>query len=62
MHATIDVRLTVSIDDGKTIPLTTLAEFVTDQNAESVLLEGLIECLNAARVEALCGEKHTYDR
>ena len=58
MHATIDVRLTVSIDDDKTIPLATLAEFITDQNVESVLLEGLVESLDAARVEALCGEKH----
>jgi len=58
MHATIDVRLTVSIDDNKTIPLATLAEFITDQNVESVLLEGLIESLDAGRVEALCGEKH----
>ena len=60
MHATIDVRLTVSIDDDKTIPLATLAEFITDQNIESVLLEGLIESLDAARVEALCGEKHAH--
>ena len=60
MHATIDVRLTVSIDDDKTIPLATLAEFITDQNIESVLLEGLVESLDAARVEALCGEKHAH--
>ncbi len=60
MHATIDVWLTVSIDDDKTIPLATLAEFVTDQNIESVLLEGLVESLNASRVEALCGEKHAH--
>jgi hypothetical protein len=37
MYATIDVRLTVSIDDDKTIPLATLVEFITDQNVESVL-------------------------
>nr|UEM70091.1 transposase [uncultured organism] len=60
MHATIDVRLTVSIDDDKTIPLATLAEFITDQNIESVLLEGLVESLDAASVEALCGEKHAH--
>ncbi|UWG52000.1 Transposase, Mutator family [Halalkaliarchaeum sp. AArc-CO] len=58
MHATIDVRLTVSIDDDKTIPLATLAEFITDRNVESALLESLVESLDAARVEALCGEKH----
>ncbi|RKS83217.1 hypothetical protein BDK61_2552 [Haloarcula quadrata] len=60
MHATIDVRLTVSIDDDKMIPLATLAEFITDQNVESVLLEGLVESLDASRVEALCGEKHAH--
>jgi hypothetical protein len=52
------VRLTVSIDDDKTIPLATLAEFITDRNVESVLLEGLVESLDTARVKALCGEKH----
>ena len=60
MHATIDVRLTVSIDDDKTLPLATLAEFITEQNVESVLLEGLVESLDAACVEALCGEKHAH--
>jgi len=60
MHATIDVRFTISIDDDKTIPLATLAEFVTEQNIESVLLESMVECLDATRVEALCGEKHAH--
>ncbi len=59
IHATIYVRLTDSIDDDKTISLATLAEFITGQNVESVLLEGLVECLDAAHVVALCGEKHT---
>ena len=59
MHATIDARLTVSIDDDKTIPLATLAEFVTDQNTGSVLLEGIVESLDAS-AEALCGEKHAH--
>jgi len=39
MHATIDVRFELSIDDDKTLPLATLAEAVTDQNLEAVLLE-----------------------
>ena len=52
------MRLTVSIDDDKTIPLATLVEFITDQNVESVLLEGLVESLGAGHVEALCGGKH----
>lgn len=60
MHATIDVRFELSIDDTKTLPLATLAEFVTDQNLESVLLEALVESLDANRVEALCGEKHAH--
>jgi hypothetical protein len=50
IHATIDVRFTVNFDDNKTIPLATVAEFVTDQNVESVLVEELVECLDAARV------------
>ena len=41
MHATIDVRLIVSIDDDKTTPLATLVESITDQNIGSVLLEAL---------------------
>ena len=60
MHATIDVRFTISIDEGKTVPLATLAEFVAEQNVESVLVESMVESLDAARVEALCGEKHTH--
>jgi hypothetical protein len=60
MHATIDVRFELSIDEDKTVPLATLAEFVTEQNIESVLLESMVECLDAARVEALCGEKHAH--
>ena len=60
MHATIDVRFTISIDEDKTVPLATLAEFVTDQNIESVLLESMVESLDASRVEALCGKKHAH--
>jgi len=60
MHATIDVRLTISIDEDKTVPLATLAEFVTEQNIESVLLESMVESLDASRVKALCGEKYAH--
>ena len=56
MHAEINVRFELSIDDDKTIPLAVLAEFVTDQNVESVLLEELVKSFDAARVGALCGE------
>jgi len=62
MHATIDVRFELSIDDDKTLPLATLAEAVTDQNLEAVLLESLVESLDAASVEALCGETRTWQR
>jgi hypothetical protein len=60
MHAELNVRFELSIDENKTIPLAALAEFVTEQNIESVLLEALVESLDAARVEALCGEKHAH--
>jgi hypothetical protein len=60
MHATIDVRFTISIDEDKTVPLATLAEFITEQNVEAVLLESMVESLDAACVEALCGEKHAH--
>ncbi|MFT4957764.1 MAG: hypothetical protein ACI9EZ_001082, partial [Halobacteriales archaeon] len=60
MHATIDVRFDLSIDEDKTVPLAAVAEFVTDQNVESVLVEALVESIDAARVEALCGDKHAH--
>ena len=59
MHATIDVRFTISIGEDKTVPLATLAEFVTDQNVESILLESMVECLDTNRVEALCSQNTT---
>ena len=58
MHATIDVRFTISIDENKTIPLATLAEFITDQNVESILLESMVERLDAARVEDIDGPQY----
>ena len=60
MHATIDVRFTISIDEDKTIPLATIAEFLTEQNIESTLLESIVESLDASRVEAYCGQKHAH--
>ncbi|PSP46264.1 hypothetical protein BRC60_10740, partial [Halobacteriales archaeon QH_1_68_42] len=38
--------------------LATLAEFVTEQNIESVLIESIVKSLDAAHVEARCGKKH----
>lgn len=62
MHVTINVRFTNSIDEDKTVPLAVLAEFITEQNTSSVLLKSMVECLDASRVEPLCGEKHVRAR
>jgi hypothetical protein len=43
------VRFTISIDEDKTVPLATLAELVTEQNVESVLLESMVESLDEPR-------------
>lgn len=40
MHAELNGRFTVSIDENKTTPLAALAEIVTEQSSESV---GLVE-------------------
>jgi hypothetical protein len=60
MHVTIDVWFTISIDEDKTVPLAMLAEFVTEQNLESVLFESMVGSLNASRVKTLCGEKRAH--
>jgi len=60
MHAELNVRFELSIDENKSMPLAALAEYITEQNIESVLLESMVESLDAARVEALCGEKHAH--
>jgi hypothetical protein len=58
MHATIDVRFELSIDDDKTVPLAALGEELTEQNIEATILEQLVASLDEQLVEALCGEKH----
>jgi hypothetical protein len=58
MHAELNVRFELSIDNDKSLSLAALAEFITDQDIESTLLEAAVENLDAARVEAICGEKH----
>jgi len=60
MHATIDVRFELSIDDDKTLPLATLAEAVTDQNLEAVLLESLVESLDAASASRRSVVRNTH--
>jgi hypothetical protein len=60
MHAEINVRFELSIDTTKSVPLATLAEILTEQNVESTLLEAIVESLDAACVEAICGEKHAH--
>ena len=37
MHAEITVRFTFSFDDDKTVPLATVAEYITEQNIESLI-------------------------
>lgn len=54
------MRFELSIDDDKTLPLATLVECITEQNLEALLLESVVESLDASRVEALCGEEHAY--
>jgi hypothetical protein len=53
MHATIDVRFTVSIGESKTIPLAILTELIIDQTVGSILPESM--------VEAHCGQKSAHD-
>ncbi|EMA54252.1 hypothetical protein C450_06642, partial [Halococcus salifodinae DSM 8989] len=45
MHATIDVRFELSIDDNKTVPLAALGEELTEQNIEATILEQLVASL-----------------
>jgi len=59
MHAELDMQFELSIDEEKIIPLAALAELVTEQNIESVLLKALLKRFDAARVEPLCG-KNTH--
>lgn len=51
MHAIIDVQFELSIDDDKTLPLATLAECITEQNLEAVLLESVVESLDTIVVK-----------
>jgi len=58
MHATINVRLDVSIDEDKTISAATVAEALADQEIESQIYEQSLEALSEQLVEDYCGEKH----
>ncbi|WP_394342646.1 ISH6 family transposase [Saliphagus sp. LR7] len=60
MQITLTIHLVLSIDPTEQYPLAAVAEFLTDQNIESTLLESLIESLNEHLVEAYCGEKHAH--
>jgi len=62
MHAELNIRFELSISEDKTISLAALTEFVTEQNIGSVLLEAFVEGLDAAHVEALCGQIRTRQR
>ena len=58
MHATINVRLTVSIDEDKTLTLATIAEAVTEQALASTILEEFVDSFDEQLVKEYCGEKH----
>lgn len=58
MHSEINMQFELKIYEDKTVPLAALAEFVTQQDIESVLLEGIVESLDTVRIETLCGQKH----
>ena len=58
MHAKVNVRFEIRIDEQKELPLATLAEFITEQQIESTLLEAVVHSLDEQLVEALCGPKH----
>jgi hypothetical protein len=58
MHATINVRLDVSIDEDKTISAATVAEALADQEIEAQIYEQSLEALSEQLVEDYCGEKH----
>ena len=57
MHATINVRLTVSIDEDKTLTLATIGEAVTEQELASTILEELVGSLDKQLGKEYCGEK-----
>jgi hypothetical protein len=42
--------------------MNTVAEFVTEQNVESAMVESIVESLDANRVVAFWGEKHSHIR
>jgi hypothetical protein len=46
MYNELNVRLEFSIDGDKIVSTTALAEFVTEQNVESILIKTLVESLN----------------
>lgn len=60
IHAEINVRFERRIDEDKTILLATFSESITEQHVESVLVESVVERLDASRVETLCGKKHAH--
>lgn len=58
MHAEINVRFELNIDEIKTLPLATCGEAITDQSIEAAILEAVVGSLDEQLVEACCGEKH----
>lgn len=58
MDATIDARVSISIDEGKTVTDAEIAEALTEQDLEATILEELVGSLDEQLVEDYCGEKH----
>ena len=57
IQITLTIHLVLSIDPTEQYPLTASAEFLTDQNIESTLLEALIESLNELVSKATYGHR-----
>lgn len=58
MHATVDVRLELTIDEGKTLTLGTLASEITDQEIEAKIVESVVHSVDTQRTQDYCGEKY----
>ncbi|MFQ3295782.1 MAG: hypothetical protein ACI8VE_002872 [Natrialbaceae archaeon] len=58
MHATVDVRLEITIDDDKTLTLGTLASEINDQEIEAKIVESVVQEADSQSIQEYCGEKY----
>lgn len=58
LHAGINVRIDLSTNMNKTLPLGVLGEIVAEKGLGARMLEAIVESLDERPVEAYCGEKH----